>query len=82
MIQVTRLDKSRMMVNVEMIKSLEATPDTVITFTNNTRMMVREPVEELSKKILEYQRSVHSGIPFHLPEYNESYPQHYDIEKM
>jgi len=58
MIEVTRLDKSTMVVNVEKIQSLQATPDTVITFTNNMKMVVREPVDEISRKILKYHRSV------------------------
>ena len=62
MIKVTRLDNSKVMVNVEKIQSLKATPDTLITFTNDVRMMVREPVEELSRKIIEYQRKIHNDI--------------------
>ena len=61
MIEVTRLDDSKMVVNVELIQSLQATPDTVITFTTRERMMVKESVEELSERILRYQRSIHSG---------------------
>jgi len=79
MIEVTRLDKSKMMVNVETIQSLESTPDTIITFTNKVRMMVREPVEELSKKILEYQRSIHSDNPCQIPDYKESNHRQYDV---
>ncbi|MFO7985577.1 MAG: flagellar FlbD family protein [Desulfatiglandaceae bacterium] len=60
MIQVTRLDNTPMVVNVEMIRSLRAAPDTVITFTTDDRMMVKEPVEEISKRILDYQRMIHS----------------------
>ena len=59
MIQVTRLDNSKLMLNVEMIQSLQSAPDTVITFTNKVRMVVKESVEELSKKIIDYQKSVH-----------------------
>ncbi len=58
MIKVTRLNESVLMINVEMIHSLQATPDTVITFTNHDRLMVKEPVEEISPRIVEYQRSV------------------------
>jgi flagellar protein FlbD len=58
MIKVTRLNDSVLMINVEMIQSLQATPDTVITFTNHDRLMVKEPVEEISQRIIEYQRSV------------------------
>ena len=58
MIKVTRLNDSVLIINVEMIQSLQATPDTVITFTNQDRLMVKEPVEEISQRIVEYQRSV------------------------
>ena len=58
MIKVTRLNNSVLMINVEMIQSLQSTPDTVITFTNHDRLMVKEPVEEISQRIVEYQRSV------------------------
>lgn len=60
MIKVTRLNDAVLMINVEMIQSLQATPDTVITFTNHDRLMVKEPVEEISQRIVEYQRTVYS----------------------
>ena len=58
MIKVTRLNDSIMVINVEKIQSLQATPDTVITFTNQDRIMVKEPVEEISQRIVDYQRTV------------------------
>ena len=61
MIEITRLDNSRMVVNVEKIQSLQSTPDTVITFTNNVKMIVREPLEEVSDKIMKYHRSVNAN---------------------
>ena len=64
MIRVTRLDNSMMIVNVEMIQSLRATPDTVITFQSKDKIMVREPVDEISKRILEYQRYIHAEDPY------------------
>ena len=60
MIKVTRLNDSVLTINVEMIQSLQATPDTVITFTNHDRLMVKEPVEEISQRIVEYQRAVNT----------------------
>ncbi len=70
MIEVTRLDNSTMVVNEEKIQSLQATPDTVITFTNNMKMVVREPVDVISRKILTYHRSVHAIDPNSDCEYN------------
>jgi flagellar protein FlbD len=70
MIEITRLDNSRMVVNVEKIQSLQSTPDTVITFTNNVKMIVREPLEEISEKILNYRRSVNAKDSDTVSEYN------------
>ena len=61
MIQVTRLDDSKVILNVEKIQSLRSTPDTVITLTNSVSMIVQEPVEEISRRIIEYQRSVYNN---------------------
>ena len=58
MIKVTRLNDSVMVINVEKIQSVQSTPDTVITFTNHDKIMVKEPLEELSQLIVEYRRTV------------------------
>ena len=71
MIEITRLDNSRMVVNVEKIQSLQSTPDTVITFTNNVKMIVREPLEEISDKIMKYHRSVNANKSDTDSEYNQ-----------
>jgi flagellar protein FlbD len=60
MIKVTRLNDSILMINVEMIQSVQATPDTVITFINRDKLMVKEPIEEISQRIVDYQRAVNS----------------------
>ena len=58
MIKVTRLNDSIMVINVEKIQSVQSTPDTVITFTNHDKIMVKEPLEEVSQRIVEYKRTV------------------------
>ena len=52
MIKVTRLNNIEMVVNAEKIQSVQATPDTLITFTNRDRLMVKEPVEDISNEAL------------------------------
>ncbi len=42
MIQVTRLNDSVLLINAETIQSVEANPDTVITFLNRDRLIVKE----------------------------------------
>lgn len=61
MIKVTRLNDSVLIVNVDRIQSLQAIPETVITFTNNDKIMVKEPLEEVSQRIVEYQRTINSN---------------------
>lgn len=61
MIKVTRLNDSVLMVNVDRIQSLQAIPETVITFTNNDKIMVKEPLEEVSQRIVEYQRAINTN---------------------
>ena len=61
MIKVTRLNDSTLMINVDMIQSLQAIPETVITFTNNDKIMVKEPLEEASQRIVDYQRTIYSN---------------------
>ena len=60
MIKVTRLNDSTLMVNVDLIRSLQAIPETVITFTNNDKIMVKEPLEEVSQRIVDYQRTIYA----------------------
>ena len=66
MIQVTRMDGTKIFVNVEMIQSIQGAPDTVITFMNHVSLMVKDPVEDLARRIIAYQKSLYryalSGI--------------------
>ena len=60
MINLTRFNGSTYFLNAELIQSVEATPDTVITLTNNVKVVVKEPVTAVIKSILDYQRIVHN----------------------
>ncbi len=58
MITITRLDKRVIVLNADLIKALEATPDTIVTLINGDTLVVRESVEEVVQRIIEYQRLV------------------------
>ena len=58
MITVTRLNDSQFVLNAELIKTIEKTPDTVITLINGDRVLVKEPVDEIVRKAIEYGRSI------------------------
>ena len=58
MISVTRLNDQPLVLNAELIKTVESTPDTLITLINGDRMMVKETMEEIVRKAVEYGRQV------------------------
>ena len=54
MIVVTKLNKSRLIVNADLIEYVEKTPDTLITLTTGKKLMVRESLEEIIALVLDY----------------------------
>ena len=62
MILVTRFDGSKIYLNPELIRSVEHTPDTVITMVDDRKMLVKEPVEEVVARFIEYRRRIHTPL--------------------
>ncbi len=58
MITLRRLNDKRFVVNAELIKMIEATPDTLITLINGDHFMVLESVQEVVDRAIEYARQV------------------------
>ena len=46
----------------DLIKAIEQSPDTVITLLNGEKLLVREPVNEIVARIVEFRRRVLSGF--------------------
>lgn len=58
MITLTRLDKRVIVLNADLIKTIESTPDTIVTLINGDTMVLRESVEDVVQRAIEYQRQV------------------------
>ena len=58
MITVTRLDKRVVVLNADLIKMIESTPDTIITFINGDTVLVRDSVDDIVRHAIDYQRQV------------------------
>ena len=56
MIAVTRLNGSALVINATLIRYVESRPDTYITLTDGDRVIVQEPVDEVIRRVLNYQR--------------------------
>jgi flagellar protein FlbD len=59
-IVVTKLNGKAVVVNAELIKLIESTPDTLITLTSGDHFMVKEDVEEVVERAIEYARRIRS----------------------
>ena len=58
MIHITRLDQSSVVLNSDLIEQIESTPDTLITLTNNQKLIVLETADEIVERIRLYRRSI------------------------
>lgn len=58
MIEVTRFNDSKFMVNAELIQTVEETPDTVVTLTTGTKFIVKDSCEEIKEKVIAYKRRI------------------------
>ena len=61
MIQLTRLNGERFVLNADLIREIEATPDTVITMTTNQKLVVREPLDAVIDAVVRYKQALFTG---------------------
>ena len=61
MILLTRFDGTEVVVNSDLIVTVEKIPDTVVTLTTGDRIMVKEPIEEVVARAAAYRYRVMQG---------------------
>jgi flagellar protein FlbD len=62
MIALTRLNGQRFVINAEKIKFVESTPDTLVCCDSGERLMVKETLQEVVQRAIEYSRAVRRPI--------------------
>lgn len=62
MIVLTRINDKEFMLNAEIIQTVEATPDTVITLTTGVKYIVKESCEEVRDKVIAYKHNIFMGL--------------------
>ena len=60
MIKVHRLNGQVIVINAELIESIESVPDTVINLYTNNRLVIKESMDEVYGMIMNYKRAVHN----------------------
>ena len=63
MINLTRLDGERFILNADLIRYVEARPDTFITLTTGERLVVGESMDEVLRRAVTYQQAKHMLPP-------------------
>ena len=58
MIMLTRLNHGSLVLNSDLIEHIDVTPDTVITLTTGQILRVREPAEEVVRRVMEFRRRI------------------------
>jgi flagellar protein FlbD len=59
MIRLTRLGGEEFVLNASQIEMVESTPDTVIRLLSGKKLVVRESVEVVVQRVIEYERRIH-----------------------
>lgn len=61
MIYVTKRNNEIILLNNDLIETIEATPDTVITLTTGKKVLVMDSLNEILDKIIEYKIKISSN---------------------
>lgn len=58
MVKLSRINGAEVTVNAELIETIEATPDTIVSLTTGKRLMVVESVDQVIEKVVAYRRAL------------------------
>lgn len=59
MIEVTRMNGQKLLVNIDLIETVEETPDTVITLVNGKKIIVKEHRQEVKNLVKSFKREIY-----------------------
>jgi len=58
MIEVTKINNEKILLNADLIETVECTPDTVITLTTGRKIIVKESRQDLKNLVKSYRRDI------------------------
>ena len=67
MIDLSKINGKAIVVNCELIESIEGGPDTVVTLTTGSKIVVQDRPAEIVRKVIDYRRAVNrQDVSLHL----------------
>ena len=59
MIELTKMNGQKILVNVDLIETVEETPDTVLTLLNGKKIIVKEHRQEVKNLVKSFKRDIY-----------------------
>ncbi len=58
MIEVTRLNGTKLLINPHLLEVVEETPDTVLTLTTGRKIIVKESRQDIKNLVISYRKGI------------------------
>ncbi|MFI3176895.1 MAG: flagellar FlbD family protein [Eubacteriales bacterium] len=62
MIEVTKLNDEKFIINCDLIETIEETPDTLLTLTTGRKIIVKESRQLVENLVKSYRKEIFAGI--------------------
>lgn len=62
MVKLTQINGEEITVNADLIEAIEKAHDTIVTLTTSRRIRVREEIDEIIDRVVEYKRRINSPV--------------------
>ncbi len=63
-IEVTKMDGTKTLINQDLIETVETTPDTVVTLTTGKKIITKESRQEIDNLVKSYRKEIYANLPF------------------
>jgi len=70
MITLTKLDQSKVLINLDSVKYIESTPDSLIRFLNGDSVIVKENFDEIEKLSIHFKQKCLNQLSESTPSQN------------
>ncbi len=62
MIEVTKYDGTKTLINQDLIEMVESTPDTVITLTTGRKIITKESRQDIDNLVKSYRKEIYADL--------------------
>ena len=63
MIEITKMDGTKTLINQDLIETVESTPDTVVTLTTGRKIITKESRQEIDNLVKSYRKEIYVNLP-------------------